>query len=383
MSSIVKKAEAGPAWSETYGDIIENGDRLGSRDGSCLEILGHQAKFVDPTRAMVVSPTRKTSPEYAGAELLWYLAGSRETAPMEAYAKQYARFGNEGIAMGAYGDRMMRNLVEFNDAANELENEKGTRVGNQISAAVEELRSNPESRRCVISMWRSSDLVEAVRGEWNDVPCTVCIQFLLRDEKLHANVYMRSNDWWLGMPYDMWCFCQLQLIIANRVGARPGTYTHSVGSMHAYNRDIEKVSNRYAPGKNRVGVLALPTEHNVVATTWCRAGGPRGGDDVKDNAIKRCIELEEVARTSDDAWDCLKELYDTFGDNDRSGNPAAYAAAFACGKWYVDALDPEQRKKGREHVLSIARSVGAGNDLEQAYRIKHSMPRLEGVKKCY
>jgi thymidylate synthase len=107
----------------------------------------------------------------------------------------------------------------------------------QLEAVVELVRRKPNTRQAMLTMYDAGDLAGALVGDPKDVPCTSCIQFILRDGRLHASTYMRSNDVWLGLPYDLFCFSSIQRIVAAEVGAEPGDYHHSVGAMHVYERD--------------------------------------------------------------------------------------------------------------------------------------------------
>ena len=93
------------------------------------------------------------------------------------------------------------------------------------------------SRRAVININVPNENVI----ETKDEPCTVSIQFLLRNNKVHCTVYMRSNDIWFGFPYDVVFFTELQRIVAENLHAELGMYTHLAGSLHMYDRDEEKI----------------------------------------------------------------------------------------------------------------------------------------------
>lgn len=142
----------------------------------------------------------------------------------------FAPYANDGIFWGAYGPR----------------------AAGDVGEVVKLLKRDPDSRQAVITLFDSDR--DLGRPDVKDVPCTLSIQFLLRDEYvphvnpsaapysnvrkfLHMWVAMRSNDAWLGLPYDLGQFSLLQSAVAQALGARIGTYTHSVGSMHLYERD--------------------------------------------------------------------------------------------------------------------------------------------------
>ncbi len=193
------------------------GSRLESRDGGCSERVGFSAQLDDPLMNVVTSPWRNFAPHYAAAELLWYLSGVQHTAMLEHYAPGYARFTEDGIAHGAYGWRWDHYQ--------------------QLPALIELLRTKPNTRQAVLSMWWPTDLAHAVAGDRKDMPCTMSLQFLVRDGKLHCVTSMRSNDVWLGLPYDVFCFTSIQQMVAGQLGLQLGKYIHNVGSMHLYDRD--------------------------------------------------------------------------------------------------------------------------------------------------
>lgn len=115
----------------------------------------------------------------------------------------------------------------------------GPRVEGALDDVVELLARDRDSRQAVLTMFDSRrDL-----GRWGeasksgDVPCTLSIQFLVRDLALQMRVTMRSNDAWLGLPYDLGQFSLLHCAVAQAVGWPIGSYTHTAGSMHLYDKD--------------------------------------------------------------------------------------------------------------------------------------------------
>lgn len=234
---------------------------IGSRDGGCSEVLFANYKLDNPEQCVLSIPSRKWSPPYAAAEMLWYLSGDRTIERLLPYAPSYERFADEnGEAYGAYGHRWGNNPGVLLEG--------GIRHPiKQIMLAVDTLTAKPESRQVVVSMWDSGDLAHALKGDKKDLPCTLNMQFILRDGVLSAGVNMRSNDVFRGLPYDIFCFCTLQQLIALEIDARLGTYTHNAGSLHVYSRDLPKVtgslescaveSTPYAPAP---GVLFIEIE---------------------------------------------------------------------------------------------------------------------------
>ena len=99
------------------------------------------------------------------------------------------------------------------------------------------LKKDINSRQAIIHIKMPRNTIE---NPTNDLNCTVCLQFLVRDEKLYCTTYMRSNDLWLGFPYDVFQFTCIQIRMAMELGVDIGAYTHVAGSLHLYARDFEK-----------------------------------------------------------------------------------------------------------------------------------------------
>lgn len=209
------------AWVVLLDELLMS-KRHESRLGGSYELLGHSFK-ITPKNNVLLNPRRAISPAYASAELLWYLSRTDRVEMLLPYAPQYANFAeDDGRAHGAYGHRIARLGPE-----------------DQYDLALQLLRQAPGTRQCIIQLWSPRDLWYTVEHPKRDIPCTVCWQFLLRDNELHMIAFMRSNDAWLGTPYDVYCFTSFQKLIAGDLGVEVGTYTHIVGSMHLYDKNVQ------------------------------------------------------------------------------------------------------------------------------------------------
>lgn len=220
-----------------------DGEYLDSRDGPCFERVGWSGTLVDINYSFLRSPLRSLPPVYASAELLWYLSGESSIEMIKAYAPQYERFAENGVAFGAYGARITRDDT-FQAAVFKKFSSLTEKIGpfhqlGQIAAVIRLLKLSPSTRQAIISLWNPGDLIHAIIGHHKDLPCTICLQFLLRDDRLHMVVFMRSNDVWLGLPNDIYCFTCIQRLIADALDVGYGTYTHCVGSLHIYGRDLK------------------------------------------------------------------------------------------------------------------------------------------------
>ncbi len=250
-------------WLAATYQLVNAGADTPTRHGGSKELIGWCGKIADPTRSIITVDARKWSPGYACAELLWYLMGRDDTAMMAAYAPRYYEFGNDGQAMGAYGARWRHNPG--------ISSKGGGRSSLQV--AYEILKKNPDDRRAVVTMFDSGDAVEAKLGEWRDIPCTMTMQFLLRAGKLNMILSMRSNDVWLGTPYDVFCFTQIQCLMAAALGVEVGVYTHVCGSLHLYDKNdlkaVVALNNGFEKREDRV-----PMPSHELATEYMETGFP-------------------------------------------------------------------------------------------------------------
>lgn len=180
------------------------------------------------------------NPRIAAAEALQLTGGFSEPAWLCRIAPQFERFREDFKVdltetaeyprtervpwlHGAYGNRIMNSF--------------------QLEAAVRRLRADSTTRQAVVTLWRPE--VDTEDGHL-DYPCTVALNFR-RDgrilDKLNMQVLMRSNDAWLGTPYDIFMFTQLQLTLCNVLNLQPGTYTHTAWSLHLYETNVEESYN--------------------------------------------------------------------------------------------------------------------------------------------
>lgn len=147
-------------------------------------------------------------------ELLWYLSRDNRLEFIEYYIDDYKKESEDGETVhGGYGRRL------FSHSSHD-----------QVRTLINNLRQKPDSRRAVLQIFEANDTARRHK----EVPCTLAMQFALRRGKLDLMVTMRSQDVYLGLPHDIFCFTMLQEIVARSVDAEVGEYKQFVGSLHLY-----------------------------------------------------------------------------------------------------------------------------------------------------
>ena len=213
------------------------------------EKLGVQFRITNPRDRLPLVEARNFSTAYYVAETLWYLSGSDSTAWISRYAPFWKDISDDGLtANSAYGSRIFRNHKRISN---------GEFV--QWDWVKSELQKDPDSRRAVIHIRTPDDSIHASK----DVPCTLSLQFFLRDRKLHLHVSMRSSDIILGIAYDVPAFTTLQELMANELGVELGEYVHTSNSLHCYERDFAMLEEIAKSSLNGHPMKPLPNDISV------------------------------------------------------------------------------------------------------------------------
>lgn len=208
-----------PAWSE-----------VGPRGMATREVKWTWYCLTDVERCACWLPGRKLNYPFMFAEFLWMFCGRDDVAMIAHYNENIRQFSDDGARFyGAYGPPWR----------------------GQVGGVVERLTKDPDSRQAVVGVWRPMYNVADVcdddgkdfpggprMPQTRDVPCTLSMQYLIRDGKLEAGVVMRSSDAWLGLPYDIFNFAMLQRAVAAELKVGLGALTLFAGSSHLYERDI-------------------------------------------------------------------------------------------------------------------------------------------------
>ena len=229
----------GPTLDDVMKSVIEeiilNGMRINPSKGSCTELTGVLLEIEKP-RARFSRTETKGKPFSSLGELCWYLAKNNDLGFIYYYLPAYKEYADGDYIYGGYGPRLF--------------NWEGI---DQVSQIISLLKKKPDTRKAVIQLFDAKDIIE----EHNDVPCTCTLQFLIRDHKLHMITYMRSNDVFIGLPQDVFCFTMIQEIVARSLSIELGYYKHSVGSIHLYDRNKDD-ANRFLEEGWQPTDIAMP-----------------------------------------------------------------------------------------------------------------------------
>lgn len=235
----------GRTGADVYHKVLRTIDQLGrprtSRDGDVIELSDVTIALDGPEYALPFNCGRGVDPRIAVAEAIQLIGGFSDPARMCEIAPQFERY-REDLPVSGY--------PWFHGAY-------GNRIGayGQLDSVVRRLRATPDTRQAVITLWDPE--LDTEDGHL-DYPCTVALGFSLSQtigdeprDVLNMRVTMRSNDAWLGLPYDMFQFTQLQYTLANILDVYPGRYTHTAWSLHIYDRDHAKIHNVIEPATYR------------------------------------------------------------------------------------------------------------------------------------
>ena len=200
---------------------IKKGDRTGT---GTLSSFGHQLRF-DLSQGFPLLTTKKIHFKSVLYELLWFLSGSSNV--------QYLQ--DNGVSI----------WNEWADSRGELGPVYGVQwrswpgaAGSgidQMSAVVEEIKLNPDSRRLIVSAWNVAEIPKMALA-----PCHVLFQFYVGDGKLSCQLYQRSADLFLGLPFNIASYSLLTLMIARVCNLQPGHFVHSIGDAHLYLNHLEQ-----------------------------------------------------------------------------------------------------------------------------------------------
>ena len=205
--------------------VLDNGTQKGDRTGTgTISCFGYQMRF-DLSQGFPMVTTKKLHLKSIVYELLWFLKGDTNVKYLQ---ENKVRIWNEWADKnGDLGPVYGKQWVSWEGA-------NGKTI-NQIKNLVEQIKINPNSRRLIVSAWNVADLDDMAL-----CPCHTLFQFYVVDGKLSCQLYQRSADVFLGVPFNIASYALLTLMIAQVCDLEPGEFIHAFGDVHLYNNHLDQ-----------------------------------------------------------------------------------------------------------------------------------------------
>ena len=212
-------------YTDLLKHVLENGTKKEDRTGTgTTSVFGYQMRY-DLADGFPVITTKKLHLKSIIHELLWFLKGSTNVKYLQDNGVRiWNEWADEDGELGPIYGYQWRSWPDY----------KGGNV-DQISQVIESIKNNPNSRRHIVSAWN----VGAI-DDMNLPPCHILFQFYVADGKLSCQLYQRSADIFLGVPFNIASYALLLQMIAQVTGLEPGTFVHTLGDAHIYLNHIEQ-----------------------------------------------------------------------------------------------------------------------------------------------
>lgn len=214
---------------DQYLDLLRrirtSGTKKTDRTGTgTLSVFGHQMRF-DLADGFPLVTTKKLHLKSIIHELIWFLAGDTNVKYLQANGVRiWDEWADEDGDLGPVYGAQWRSWITPDG-----------QVIDQISDAVETLKKNPDSRRIIVSAWNPADIPKMALA-----PCHCLFQFYVADGRLSCQLYQRSADVFLGVPFNIASYALLTMMMAQVTGLKPGEFVHTFGDAHLYLNHLEQ-----------------------------------------------------------------------------------------------------------------------------------------------
>ncbi|WP_407865460.1 thymidylate synthase [Phyllobacterium phragmitis] len=284
MQSGARFCSLNEAYPALIQHVLASGHVTSPRGLGTTEIIGTYFTISDPRSRLLTSRIRKWSLPLALGELCWHLRGDDNITSLAYYAKAWEQFTDDGttVSGSCYGKKL------FSKTAS------GLSVWDKLKSL---LTNDPQTRRAAVSFLRDGDRIEDSR----DISCVISIQFILRNGYLDMFTNMRSNDLYLGLPYDVFVFSFLQELMCIELGCRLGKYHHHAASLHIYDRHLASAkaiaSEKPTSGGRMQRLTSRRQIEQLLATeASLRCNGSPDHEDLDDYNRPLARELERYRK---------------------------------------------------------------------------------------
>ncbi|WP_199287694.1 thymidylate synthase [Maricaulis salignorans] len=245
MAATGSAAEA--AYLDLLRDILEHGTQQDDRTGvGTRSVFGRQIRC-DLSEGFPLLTTKKVHFKSIAIELLWFLRGETNVRWLqERGVKIWDEWADADGELGpVYGKQWRR-----------WAGPDGTEI-DQLSNLLEQIKSNPASRRLIVSGWNPVDVPSMALP-----PCHTLYQFNVADGKLSCQLYQRSADMFLGVPFNIASYALLTTMVAKVCGLEPGEYIHTFGDAHIYSNHMDQVAEQLSRQPRKLPRLRLNPDAN-------------------------------------------------------------------------------------------------------------------------
>ena len=209
--------------------IMEHGVQKGDRTGTgTRSVFGYQMRF-DLEKGFPLLTTKKLHLKSIIYELLWFLKGDTNARYLqERGVRIWNEWADPDGNLGHIYGYQWRSWPDYDGG-----------FIDQISEAIETIKRDPDSRRIIVSAWNVADI-----KNMNLPPCHAFFQFYVAEGRLSLQLYQRSADTFLGVPFNIASYALLTMMVAQVCGLRPGEFIHTLGDTHIYNNHFEQVAEQ-------------------------------------------------------------------------------------------------------------------------------------------
>lgn len=213
------------AYLDLLQRVLDEGVPKGDRTGTgTLSVFGHQMRF-DLSEGFPLVTTKRIHIPSVVHELLWFLKGDTNVRYLqENGVRIWNEWADEHGDLGPVYGKQWRRWVGPDGVEHD-----------QIAEAIRLIRENPNSRRIIVSAWNVAELPDMAL-----MPCHAFFQFHVADGKLNCQMYQRSADVFLGVPFNIASYSLLTHMMAHVCGLEPGVFVHSIGDAHLYNNHLDQ-----------------------------------------------------------------------------------------------------------------------------------------------
>jgi thymidylate synthase len=225
--------------------VLDRGDKKSDRTGTgTLSVFGYQMRF-DLSQGFPLVTTKKCHLKSIIHELLWFLQGSTNIKYLKDNGVSiWDEWADDKGELGPVYGYQWRSWPTPD----------GRHI-DQISQVIGQIRNNPDSRRLIVSAWNVADV-----DKMKLPPCHAFFQFYVAEGKLSCQLYQRSADIFLGVPFNIASYALLTMMVAQVCGLRPGDFVHTLGDAHLYLNHLEQARLQLSREPRKLPVISLNQE---------------------------------------------------------------------------------------------------------------------------